>query len=84
MSELVQEYLKNPKLEDLANQFGMSVVQTVYKLSELGVYQRKFSKTKTKYEYIVEIALKLNISVQNLESLEKADKLALESLAKSL
>lgn len=83
-STLVEGYQAGTSIEALATALGKSTRSVIAKLSREGVYKAK-EKTSgaarlTKAVLIDQIAAKLGVPAEKLESLEKATKEALELL----
>lgn len=83
-TELVNAYVAGETVESLAERLGRSTRSIVAKLSREGVYKPK-SKAKagartTKADLVARLVLAANVAPEVLESLEKADKGALEAL----
>lgn len=84
VADMSAKYLAGVSVEALAVEMGKSVRSVVAKLSQLGVYV-KASKAKaaskaTKADLVKGVAEMLGLEAGKLESLEKADKAALEAL----
>lgn len=75
-------------VEQMATTLGKSVRSVIAKLSQLGLYKSekvtKASTRVTKSALVAAIAVKLDLTVETLASLEKADKSALSALATAL
>ena len=84
-ASLVQAYTSGVTVEFLATEMGKSVRSVIAKLSREGVYKAKAkasaSERVTKAQLIEKIAARLQVSVESVESLEKATKEALELVA---
>lgn len=84
-ASLVQAYTSGVTVEFLATEMGKSVRSVIAKLSREGVYVAKAkasaSERVTKAQLIEKIAARLQVSVESVESLEKATKEALELVA---
>jgi len=82
---LVADYTAGASVETLATAMGKSVRSVIAKLAKEGVYVAKGQKATatrvTKAVLIDQIAAKLGVPAEKLESLEKATKEALELLA---
>lgn len=81
---MVAQYGQGVSVEFIAESMGKSVRSVIAKLSREGVYKAKekaSSATRvTKAQLIEQIAAKLGVPSERLESLEKATKEALELL----
>ena len=81
-TQLQQLYQSGTTIQDLATQFGKSERSIVAKLSRMGIYQGKSrpqpGSRVTKAGLVAQLESILNLS--NLETLEKADKVALVDL----
>ena len=81
-------YLAGKSVEVLATELGKSVRSVVAKLASLGLYksaEKAEAKTRvTKAAIVAGVAIKLGLSLKTVETLEKADKVALEALFKAL
>lgn len=77
-------YETNKDTDALAKQFGKTSRSIIAKLSRMQVYVKPEYKTKTgetpisKEEIVADMATLLNVDVEVLESLEKANKTALQ------
>lgn len=92
-AELVMAYKANPAQETVAAfaaKFGKNVKSIVAKLSREGVYQKKEYVNKAgvkpvdKEEFATRIGDMLNLDEASASSLAKANKKALEAIAKAL
>ena len=85
-----EDYKNGVSVTDIADKLQVPVRSVVAKLSAMGIYKRKEYRNKRgevpikKEEYIVRIAKLLNVNIDILESLEKANKRVLELLEKAL
>lgn len=83
-SAMVEQYKDGATVEVIATALGKSVRSVIAKLSREGVYTPKAkagaTARVTKAQLIDQIAAKLGVSAEKLESLEKATKEALELL----
>lgn len=83
-------YAANPNTDALALQFGKTSRSIIAKLSRMGVYVKPEYKTKTgetpisKEEIVANIATLIQADVEVLESLEKANKTALQLIFDAL
>ncbi len=88
--KLIADYVAEIPVETIAEVLDVQPRSVIAKLSSLGVYKKKEYRTKRgeipvkKEEYIERIAKLLNVSVDILESLEKANKSVLALLEKTL
>jgi len=89
--KLLKDYVElQIPVEVIAEELKVQKRSVIAKLSDLGVYKRAPYLDKTgkkpirKSEYIASIALTLNCSVDELDSLEKVNKRILEILDKRL
>lgn len=86
-AQLVADYKAGETVENLAVMMGKSLRSIVAKLSREGVYQKKTYVSKTgeavvkKNEFADAIALALNLSEADADSLTKANKSALKAIA---
>lgn len=84
VAEMSAKYLSGVSVEALASEMGKSVRSVVAKLSQLGVYVKqakaKGVSSATKAELVKGVAEMLGVEAGKLESLQKADKAALEVL----
>lgn len=82
---MVAQYTAGVTIEAIATDVGKSVRSVIAKLSREGVYKAKektsASTRVTKAQLIDQVAAKLGVPSERLESLEKATKEALELLA---
>ena len=82
---MVEGYTSGTSVEQLAQDLGKSARSVIAKLSREGVYKAKEKSSATtrvtKAQLIEQIAAKLEVPSEKLESLEKATKEALELLA---
>lgn len=87
---LKQDYLNEVPVEEIAAELDVPVRSVIAKLSALGVYKKKEYRNKRgeipvkKEEYIQRIAELLEVNIDILESLEKANKNVLQLLEKAL
>jgi hypothetical protein len=87
---LVLQYRQGATPEDLSRELGVPVRSIIAKLSSLGVYQRKQYLNKRgevpikKSELILELSKHLDLPLELLESLEKVNKIVLESIIRAL
>lgn len=85
---MVEMYASGATVEVIANAVGKSVRSVVAKLSREQVYkpkaQAKTERGATKTELIDQLATKLEVPAEKLESLEKATKEALVALVEAL
>lgn len=88
--KLKQDYLNEVPVEEIAAELDVPVRSVIAKLSALGVYKKKEYRNKRgeipvkKEEYIQRIAELLEVNIDILESLEKANKNVLQLLEKAL
>ena len=88
--KVVQDYQAGETVEAIASAMGKTVRSIVAKLSREGVYQKKEYKTKTgekpvkKDAHADAIGAVLGLSENEIESLTKANKTALEKIFKAL
>jgi acetylglutamate kinase len=84
--ELVKMYLEGHPVETLAQRFNKSNKSIIAKLARLGVYKReqKQSNRVTKADLVGVIALALGVDRDLIATIEKADKVALETLASAI
>lgn len=88
--KLIELYKGGTTIPDLALIFDVPDRSIIAKLSSLGLYTRKEYRTKRgeipikKEEYIERIATLLEVNIELLESLEKANKNVLALLEKAL
>jgi Zn-dependent peptidase ImmA (M78 family) len=88
--QIIKLYQAGTSVTDLAAQFDVPERSIIAKLSSLGVYQKKEylnkrgEKPVKKEEYIERIAELLDVNLELLESLEKANKNVLILLEKAL
>jgi hypothetical protein len=87
-ASLVEKFTAGATVEALATEFGKSVRSVIAKLSREGVYKAK-EKASTatavrKAQLVEAIAAKTGATVEQVESLEKATKEALELVLKAL
>lgn len=74
-------------IAQIAEIYSWNLIQTMTILQAQGIdltYRREGGQRKTKRDFIAEISQKLGIAFDSVQSLEKADKSALEMIAKSL
>lgn len=81
-AELVSAYVAGEAVEKIAERMGKSVRSIVAKLSREGVYKAKSAAKSahrvTKAEMVAEIEKRIGAEAGTLESMEKAEKAALE------
>lgn len=88
--QLLQEYQEGVSVAELSEKLNVPERSVIAKLSALGVYKKKEYRNKRgelpikKEEYITRIADLLNVSVDILESLEKANKNVLKLIEDAL
>jgi hypothetical protein len=89
-ANLALAYAENKDTDALAVQFGKSSRSIIAKLSRMGIYVKSEYTTKTgetpisKEEIVTDIATLINANVETLESLEKANKTALQTIYDAL
>ena len=87
---LIQDYQSGLTVDDLAKQLGVPTRSVIAKLSSLGVYQRKQYLNKRgevptkKSDLILRLSTHLDLPLELLESLEKVNKIVLESILRRL
>lgn len=87
---LVSDYQNGSTVDQLSEKYDAPVKSIIAKLSHLGVYKKKVYLNKRgetpvkKEEYIERIAQLLNVNLELIESLEKANKNVLVLLEKAL
>ena len=87
---MTEQYLANMPVEQIAEALEVPVRSVISKLSSLGVYKKKVYLTKRgetpvkKSEYIERIANALDMDLELLESLEKANKSLLMVISERL
>lgn len=87
---LINLYKSGTTVTEISQQFDVPERSVIAKLSSLGVYQRKEYKNKRgetpikKEQYIERIAKLMQVNLDLLESLEKANKNVLALIEKSL
>ena len=87
---MTEQYLANMPVEQIAEALEVPVRSVISKLSSLGVYKKKVYLTKRgetpvkKAEYIERIANALDMDLELLESLEKANKSLLMVISERL
>lgn len=87
---LVEQYRLGVSPDELSRELGVPVRSIIAKLSSLGVYQRKQYLNKRgevpvkKSELILELSKHLDLPLELLESLEKVNKIVLESIIRAL
>lgn len=87
---MVTDYQNGTSVEQLSEKYDAPVKSIIAKLSHLGVYKKKIYTNKLgqnpikKEEYIERIAELLNVNLELIESLEKANKGVLVILEKAL
>lgn len=88
--QLSEQYLSDASVEELMLQFDVPRRSIIAKLSSLGIYKRKEYVNKRgeppvkKEVYVENIANLLNVNIEILESLEKANKNVLKLLEAAL
>lgn len=88
--QLLESYKSGVTTRELAEQLQVPERSVIAKLSALGVYKKKEYRNKRgevpikKEEYITRIAELLDVSVDILESLEKANKHVLKLIEQAL
>lgn len=88
--KLVKMYNDGTSIIDIALEFEVPERSIIAKLSSLGIYKRKEYRNKRgeipvkKEEYIERIANLMDVNIELLESLEKANKNVLILLEKAL
>lgn len=88
--KLVSDYQAGVTVEELVTRYNLTKNSIIAKLSQEGVYQKKPYLNKRgeppvkKSEYVERIALLLDVHLDLLESLEKANKNVLQMLEKAL
>jgi transposase-like protein len=86
--QIVEAYQAGKTVEAIAEQVGKSARSIVAKLSREGVYQAKTRATQTprvrKADLVDQIAARLEVDAELVESLEKATTEALEVLLRGL
>ena len=88
--KLKQDYLNDVPVDEIAAELDAPVRSVIAKLSALGIYKKKQYRNKRgevpvkKEEYIQRIAELLEVNIDILESLEKANKNVLQILEKAL
>jgi hypothetical protein len=89
-AKLALAYAENKDTDALALQFGKSSRSIIAKLSRMGIYVKPEYTTKTgetpisKEEIVANIATLIDANVETLESLEKANKTALQTIYDAL
>ena len=89
-NKIIEQYKAGTPVDDIAATLDVPVRSIIAKLSSLGVYQRKEYRNKRgevpikKEEYIERIATLLDVNLELLESLEKANKNVLALLERAL
>lgn len=80
--ELAQLYQTGVSVKDIAERLGKSERSVIAKLARMGVYQSTKHSTvkRTKGDLVEEISAVLGLESGTLDSLAKAEKLALETL----
>lgn len=87
---IVQQYAQGADVKTIADSLGVPDRSIIAKLSSLGVYQKKVYTNKRgevpvkKWEHIEHLAQLLDVSSDQLESLEKVNKSVLVLLTKRL
>ncbi len=78
-------------IQTIAEIYGWNLIQTMMILEAQGCNlapeiksRREGGSRRTKLDILAEIAQKLDITLESVQSLEKADKSALETLSKAL
>jgi hypothetical protein len=88
--KLIADYNLGTPAKQLAEELGVPERSVIAKLASLGVYKKKRYLNKQdeipikKEEYVEKIAKLLNVNVELLESLEKANKNVLKMLEAAL
>ena len=88
--KMSQDYLAGVSVQNIAEVLGVPERSVIAKLSSLGVYQRKLyvnkrgEQPRKKEELIEKLAELLNVNLDLLESLEKANKSVLLLLERAL
>lgn len=88
--QMALDYQNGVPVSEIAEKLQVPDRSVVAKLSAMGIYKRKEYRNKRgevpvkKEEYITRIAQLLNVNIDILESLEKANKRVLELLEKAL
>lgn len=89
-TKLLDLYNSGVATKDIAEQLDVPERSVIAKLSSMGVYHKKAYVNKRgeapvkKEEYIEQIAALLEVNLELLESLEKANKSVLVMIAKAL
>lgn len=89
-SEAAQDFKNGLSIQQIAEIYGWNLIQTMVTLEEQGCdlsadkNRGEGRHRRTKLDILAEIAQKLAISLESVQSLEKADKSALETLSKAL
>ena len=86
-NEMIEQYQSGLAVEFIAQAVGKSVRSVVAKLSREGVYVNKAKSTAsrvTKTQLVTKISTLIDVPVEKLESLEKANSEALELVLKAL
>ena len=89
VATLAEMKAANASIEAIAAAVGKSTRSVIAKLAQLGLYQAKSrekatSATKTKAELIHDISKALNIPFEDIQTLEAAQKGALQTLVAAL
>lgn len=82
-----EDYYNGLSIAQIAEIYSWNLIQTMTILQTQGIdltYRREVGQRRTKVDILAEIAQKLGIAFESVQSLEKADKSALETLAKAL
>lgn len=82
-----EDFHNGLSIAQIAEIYSWNLIQTMTILQAQGInltHRREGGQRKTKLDFIAEISQKLGIAFESVQSLEKADKSALEMLAKSL
>ena len=88
--QLVQDYQAGVATHDIAQKLDVPERSVIAKLSAVGIYKKKEYRNKRgevpikKDEYITRIAHLLDVNIDILESLEKANKNVLQLLEQAL
>ena len=89
-TKLVELYKQGLRVNEIAEAIKVPERSVIAKLSSMGIYEKKPYLNKRgeapvkKEEYIEKIAVLLEVNLELLESLEKANKSVLIMLAKAL
>jgi hypothetical protein len=88
--KIIEDYQNGVPVLDIANEYNVPTRSIVAKLAAAGVYKRQEYRNKRgevpikKEEYITRIAKLLEVNVDILESLEKANKKVLQLIEEAL